>query len=209
MFDTEIETRQQLCKRLAEQGYWVARAAIALQREEFAEVIAICQEQDEASLTDSSLLLRAQAWFRSGQKERAKEQLYSLLTHQPDCPAAIKELADLKFDENDQYGAMGEYRRILELDPNNRGVASRLEKSQPAEKRTITLKAVGEGSPQSKITDEVEIPFVTETIGDLYFRQGHRNRAVAVFRQLYEKHPNQRLADKLREAEGRAKEKEA
>ena len=54
----------------------------------------------------------------------------------------------------------------------------------------------------------LSVPFYTETLGDLYYSQGHNRLAVEVFRKLSQDGDNPRLLHKLSEAEAATQEKE-
>lgn len=51
--------------------------------------------------------------------------------------------------------------------------------------------------------------FESETVADLYFRRGFRNKAIAIYERLYQQDPsNQQLRDKLAELKPEAFQKE-
>ncbi len=52
------------------------------------------------------------------------------------------------------------------------------------------------------------IPLYTETMGDLYLKQGYPRLAAEVFRTLNEKNENPRLAEKFAQATESIKDKE-
>jgi hypothetical protein len=97
---------------------------------------------------------------------------------------------------------------VLELDPLCRGLKSRVKKRPSAAARTITLTRCAESRPPRKKTPLRDIPFFTETIGDLYLAQGYPELAAEVFRKLNLKGDSPRIAEKLNRAEGIIKEKE-
>ncbi len=74
--------------------------------------------------------------------------------------------------------------------------------------RTVTLKRAGETGESKRSERLREIPFITETMGDLYLSQGHYRLAAEVFRTLHDRNPAQRLQDKLDQAEKRTSVKD-
>ena len=120
---------------------------------------------------------------------------------------ALKSLADIRFAAGDELAAMGNYRRILEIDPHSHGIRSSLSTGPKETMRTISLKR---GTEEKSVAGRVslrQIPFVTETIGDLYLAQGHSRLAAEVFRALIGDTGNRTLLQKLKQAESRIKEK--
>jgi tetratricopeptide (TPR) repeat protein len=169
----------------------------------------LCKQHlpDEPELV-SGRIIYALALFRAGQMESASEEFYRILSRDPENLVALKYLGDIKFAQGDEFAAMANFARILEIDPYTRGVCGRLAK-QPAETTTtITLRRGTEASPDSDSTPLRQVPFVTETMGDLYLAQGHSRLAAAVFRSLQQQAGNPRLAEKLAQAEHNVKEKD-
>lgn len=188
--------------RLAADGYWPAQAARAIVDGRFSSAVRLCRDYlaEHPDLL-SGRMIYATALFRSGQLESAAEELHGVLSQDPDHLAALKLLGDVRFALGDNPAAMATYRRILEIDPHCRGLASPLAKDGKTATRTITITR----QPESRATDRAardrKIPFVTETIGDLYLAQGHHRLAQQVFRKLMSSNENPRLAQKLARAE--------
>lgn len=195
-----IEHEPDLTDKLAEAGYWPARAERLLDEGRFADAVALCREQlvtnphAVAGRTFYGLAL-----YRAEQIEAAAEQFYFLLSRDPDNLVALKYLGDIKFAIGDELGAMTYYHRIQQLDPNGSGIGCDLQPRSNERTRTITLNRPGEdaGKPDRSRT----IPFYTETMGDLYLNQGHPRLAAEVYRTIYEENANPRLAEKLGRAE--------
>ncbi|MDH3936292.1 MAG: tetratricopeptide repeat protein, partial [candidate division Zixibacteria bacterium] len=151
----------------------------------------------------------AKALLKAGQIESAAVQFSQVLSRDADNLVALKYLGDIKFAEGDSAGAMALYGRILEIDPECRGIRSSLERSTTETTRTITLKRTTESkATQSTSAGTHAIPFFTETIGDLYLKQGHPRLAAQVFQAITQRNPSPRIADKLAEAEQRISEKD-
>jgi predicted Zn-dependent protease len=189
--------------RLTDSGYWPARAAKLFEAKAYSEVIALCREQlDEEGQAWSGRIIYAQALYHSGQLESAEQQLQQVLSWDPDHLVALKYLGDIRFAQNDQFGAFSLYQRVLQIDPDCRGLKSDLETRPETTTRTITVKR----PPESVVVEGEklpEAPFYTETIGDLYLSQGHARMAAQVFRRLLQQESNPRWQEKLEQAERR------
>ncbi len=131
-----------------------------------------------------------------------------MLVRDPENLVALKYLGDIKFAEGDECAAMANYGKVLELDPFNRGLFS-IVRNRPRETTTtITLHHAGETAEAGTPVALRQVPFVTETMGDLYLAQGHSRLAAAVFRSLQQQAESPRLAEKLALAERTMKEKD-
>ena len=113
----------------------------------------------------------------------------------------------MSFTSDDHFAAMSNYGRVMEVDPYCRGLKSEIRQHQSRTTRTITL--LGRSETRMEPPDTLrEIPFFTETIGDLYLAQGHTRLAARVFRRLIESGDSPRITEKLSLAESKIKEKE-
>lgn len=197
-----------LTDRLADRGYWVAIAAKRLGEGKYSEVVRLCGENPEADLTLlSARLIYAQALYRSGQIDSATDQFHKVLSVDPENITALKYLGDISHASGDSFAAVANYGRVMEIDPYCRGLKSEIRQPRSRSTRTITLLGRPETRPEP--ADRLrEIPFFTETIGDLYLTQGHPRLAAAVFRKLTESDESPRIAEKLSLAESKIKEKE-
>lgn len=210
MFRPVEESADKTARRLAASGYWPARAAVFLAEGKFSRAVEVCN----ANLTEqpdliSGRLILAKALLKAGQIESAARQFSLVMTRDTDNLVALKFLGDIKFAEGDTASAMALYGRILEIDPDCRGIYSPLKRASTETTRTITLKRVTEpkATPPTSARPHA-IPIFTETIGDLYLQQGHSRLAAQVFQALAERNPSPRIADKLAEAEHRISEKD-
>jgi tetratricopeptide (TPR) repeat protein len=201
-------TEQSLTDRLADRGYWVAIAARRLGEGKYSDVVRLCGGNMDAEMTPlSARLIYAQALYRSGQIDSAAEQFHHVLMIDPENVVALKYLGDICFTSGDHFAAIADYGRVMEVDPYCRGLKSDIRKHQSRTTRTITL--LGRSETRIEPPDRLrEIPFFTETIGDLYLAQGHPRLAARVFRRLTESGDPPRIAEKLSLAESKIKEKE-
>ena len=196
-------------EKLITQGYWPARAAKYLQNGTYSRAVEICRENlDEAPDLISDRVLYATALYKAGQNETATEQFYRVLAKDPDNIVALKYLADIKFNAGDEYAALANYQRILEIDPDCEGLRCDLNWPDREKTHTITITRGSEEKVIEKPVASREIPFYTETIGDLYLAQGHSRLALEVYRHLCAEHANPRLAEKLAQAEEKIKHKD-
>lgn len=185
---------------LAAQGYWAARAALALKNGRYAEAVEICRDHlDDHRANTAARVIYARALYHARQVEKAAAQFRIALRHDPDHLVALKYLGDILFEQEQEAEAMTHYERICRLDPGTRGLCNVLSIDRQAKTRTITL---GRGRETARADSDSlrRIPFFTETMGDLYLKQGYPRLAAEVFRRLSEQHHNPRLARKLKEA---------
>lgn len=194
--------------RLAEINYWPALAARHLASGKYSAVVELCKEHlTESPELLSGRLLYARALFEAGQVESASEQFYQALSLDPDNCVALKYLGDIAFKSGDEFTAFSYYHRIFELDPYCHGIKSDLKPRPEQSTRTISL--VRHEETAAPVSGPLRpIPFYTETMGDLYLKQGHARLAAEVFRTLNECAPRPSLLEKLKLAEEKARDKE-
>ncbi len=194
---------------LAERNYWPAAAARNLAAGKYSAVVELCKEHlTESPDLLSGHLLYARALYEAGQIENSTEQFYRVLALDPDNAVALKLLGDIAFNAGDEFTAISYYSRILELDPFCEGIACALRPSTPQTTLKVTMVHRGETAPIESAAPLRAIPFYTETMGDLYLRQGHARLAAEVFRTLHERAPRPHLLEKLKQAEDKARDKE-
>lgn len=210
MFRPVEESADKSARRLAASGYWPARAAVFLAEGKFSRAVEVCN----ANLTEqpdliSGRLILAKALLKAGQIEAAARQFSQVMARDADNLVALKFLGDIKFAEGDTAAALALYGRILEIDPDCRGIRSPIKRASTETTRTITLKRVTEPKTTHPTSMKPHaIPFITETLGDLYLQQGHPRLAAQVFQTIAEHNSSPRIADKLAEAEHRISEKD-
>jgi tetratricopeptide (TPR) repeat protein len=210
MFDLQRIGMESLTDRLVSSNYWPARAAQRLEQERFSDVVRICLDNlDDCPELISGRLIYATALYRSGQSESASEEFRLVLSLDPDNLVALKYLGDILYASGDATAALANYYRVLEIDPYCRGLKSGIERRRLTTTRTVTLTRGSEARPERRPQNLRDIPFFTETMGDLYLAQGYPRLATEVFRQLNETDDSPRIAEKLAEAVGKTKEKES
>lgn len=201
--------RESRDERLADAGYPVAKASRYLKDGKYSDAVRLCR----AHLTEepeslSARLILAMALFKTGQAGPAAEQFHHALSLDPDNVVALKYLGDIKFSEGDEFAAIANYSRVLQIDPDCTGIRSELKKPSRATTKIITLARGGEEKADGSANHLRPIPFYTETMGDLYLRQGYPRLAATVFSRLVEQNDNPRLSDKLAEAELKLRDKD-
>jgi len=203
MFKQPEIGKADLTHELSTGGYPPAQAAKYLSEGRYSKAVELCREYlSEEPRSLSCRIIYALGLFFSKQSESAAEQFYEVPSADPDNVVALKHLGDIEFAEGDEIAAMANYTRILEIDPYCKGLKSDLKDIKNKTTRTITL---SRGTESSLIQQPLTIPFYTETIGDLYLAQGHPRLAAEVYRTLNEHNHNQRLAEKLSQAERKIK----
>lgn len=183
--------------------FWPKQAEDFLLEKEYDKVIELCSNNIPAQpKLLSARLIYSRALRALRRINEAIEQLYEALAIDPDNFVALKLLGDIRFEQGDVVSAMANYSRILEIDPDCRGIKSdlpvKIKEVEPA--RKITLQRPAETKVPEK-TMNVGRPFRTETVGDLYLAQGQPRLAMEIFEELVELHQNNRLKEKLNNAE--------
>ncbi|RKX19239.1 MAG: hypothetical protein DRP51_07760 [Candidatus Zixiibacteriota bacterium] len=189
-----------LTSELSGKGYWPAKAKEYLDKREYSKTIEICTSRlkDEPEILSGRILL-AQALYHTNQLNEAEAQFFRVLRIDPDNILALKYLGDLKFRAGDEIIALSFYKRVLRLDRHTRELKSSLTKvdlNRTKETKILTLRR--ESKTAEKTEDRLrQLPFDTETAGDLLLEQGHTRMASRIFKNLFEKNESPRLLEKL------------
>lgn len=191
--------------------FWPSQAEKFLNQKEFDKVVDLCRQNlpNNPNLL-SARLIYARALTYLKRDDEAIEQLYQVLSIDPDNVVALKILGDIRYGQEDVVSAMASYSRILEIDPECRGIKSDLPHRE-VEKEEETKKLVLQRAPEMAVPVNaflIERPFRTETVGDLYLAQGQPRLAMEIFKELSELHQNPRLREKLTNAEKMVAQKE-
>ncbi len=202
------ESGVELRRSLEANGYWPARAERLFTEGQYSAVVELCNSHlsSEPRLI-SGRLICAKALYLTGQLESAAELFYQTLSLDPENLVALKHLGDIAYSKGEQTAALSYYRRMLEIDPHCQGIVSELHLRTQGTTQTITF-VHGEEVDAAVPVSGVEIPFYTETMGDLYLNQGYPRLAATVYRSLVGRSHHPRLAGKLVEAERKMKDKE-
>ena len=211
MFTNSQSSLSEIVDTLAARGYWAALAAGHLTEGRYSRAVELCKEHlSDGPEIISGRLIYARALYHAGQTQSAAEQFYRVLSRDSNNLVALKYLGDIFHALGDQPAAMAHYQRVLDEDPDSRALCCRLTPKQTETTHTVTLRRAGE-SPSGVLPKRTsrEIPFYTETMGDLYMTQGYPRLAADVYRVLNSTGQNPRLTDKLADAEEKIKEKES
>ncbi len=189
-------------------GFWPKQAEELLHQGEFAQVIELCEKNLVAEpYIVSARMIYTRALFGQNRLDEAIEQLYHVLSIDPDNMAALKMLGDVHYQREDFVSAMAAYGRVLEIDPDCRGLKCAFTPKETEAPQKLILERSPE-APTAGKTDSVERLFRTETVGDIYLKQGQLREALEIFRELADGNQNNRLSEKLANAERLAALKE-
>ena len=206
--------------RLESAGYWPAIAMRLVSESKYASAVQVCREHLRSGEDIlSGRIAYALALYRAGQTEAASEQFHLILSREPNHLVALKYLGDIAYAQGDEWSAMANFGRVLEIDPETDGLRCDLPRRGSRETtRTVTLVRPLEGTDDAtkarptRMTTKETAPrrdlLYSETIGDLYLSQGHPRLAAEVFQWLYDKNPTPKLAEKLVSALEKSPEKE-
>ena len=193
---------------LISRGHRAALAAKYLSEEKYSKAVELCKEYlADHPVSLSGRLIMARALYHAGQLESAEKQFYRVLSVDPDNLVALKYLGDLMFASGDEMGAEANWRRVLQIDPYSQALHSKVKPAKKETTHTITIRRPQEASVEAGQSLK-EIPFCTETVGDLYLAQGYPRLAADVYRSLSSVSENPRLNEKLLKAEEKIKQKE-
>lgn len=191
-------------------GYRPATLVRLFNKKKYSKVVELCRQAlAEGNRLLSVRLVYARALYHAGQIDSAKEEFHTILSIAPRSITALKYVGDLKYADGDTYGAINCYEKIWEIDPAYENLCNSLaeNKQQKETTTTITLKRNAE-QPQTAPPPLKDIPFYTETMGDLYFHQGHYRLAREVFSTLSRQGESSRFINRLHDIEQKIKEKE-
>lgn len=207
MFKPLSDKDQSVTDTLASRAYWPARAAQYLAEGRYSRAVEVCMENlpDDPNLVSARLIL-ARALYHAGQHDAATEQFYRVMTLDPDNLVALKYLGDIKFATGDEIGAMAMYQQVQQLDPHGSGLSCRVKRRRQETTTTITLPRPPENPTERKPLRQVY--FYTETLGDLYLKQGYPRLAAEVFEHLCRNADSPRLKEKLQQSQQKVREKE-
>ncbi len=189
-----------LTAELAVKGYWPAKAKEYFDNKKYSKTVELCTSmlKDNPEVLSGRILL-AQALYHSNQLNEAESQFYRILQVDPNNILALKYLGDLKFRAGDNIVAFSYYERVLKLDRYTTGLRSSLAKEELDRSKEITLLTFRKKGESIENTRERlrQLPFDTETTGDLLMEQGHTRMAGNIFRKLFKKAESPRLFEKL------------
>lgn len=200
-------------------GYWPAVAMKLVEKEEYVSAVQVCRQRlGDPFIPVSGRAAYGLALYCAGQFEAASGQFREILERDPNHLLALKYLGDIAYVSGDEWTALAYYQRVFEIDPECRGLYSRIPKAGPRETtRTISLiRPVGETSASDGRTTGIlsrervrrSAILVSETVGDLYLSQGHARQAAEVYQKLHDQQPTPQLADKLIRALEKVSERE-
>jgi tetratricopeptide (TPR) repeat protein len=195
----------ELTSELSAKGYWPAKAREYLERRQYSKSVEVCTSglKDNPEILSGRIVL-AQALYHTNQLNEAESQFYRILQTDPDNILALKYLGDLKFRAGDEITAFAYYEKVLKLDKYTHGLKSSLDKRDPEKLKATTLltfKKNGESIDDARERLR-QLPFDTETTGDLLLEQGHTRMANRIFKNLFKKNQSPRLLEKIEKIKG-------
>lgn len=196
------------------------------------EAIGVCLEGLKLHPSyGSARMVLARTYQDKGMDAEAELELWEVIGNDPDNILANRMLGDLLHKGGKTLGAFEQYKRVLKLTPLDREIKAILEnmetilnsspapamaeaKKGTAEEEYIEPAPLGvegrEESPPPEVpagtsVDEskAEDAFLTETLADLYLKQGLKERAAEIFSRMLASDPNNsHLQERLLEAMG-------
>ena len=193
---------------MSSKGYWPAMALEYLNEKKYSRAVELCtmRLQENESVLSGRIIL-ARALYHSGQVEAAEDEFYRILHKDPENLAALKYLGDIKYAQEDFTTALSYYARVQEIEPRTAGLACPIKLEKKETTRVLTLK---KGSKEVSATQQKtrELPFKTETVGDLLLAQGHTRMALEVYSELSKINDNPRFREKIEKIEIEMKNKD-
>jgi len=177
------------------------------------EAIQVCLEglRDHPNYASARVVL-GRAYLEKGALSEAEAEFLRVIELSPDNLLAHRTVGEIYQRQGRWAEALVHYQTVLDLNPFDREVKellAELEASKdlsgegrvPAEEKVLEKEA----QPQAPLSflergplSEQEEVLATETLGDLYLQQGHRDRSIQIFELLLAKDPtNEALRQKL------------
>lgn len=135
----------------------------------------------------------------------AEDEFRYVVSEDPQNVVALRTLAELARQEGHIDEAFGWYHELLAVDPQNDEARKALDELQATAQSGEEEQPLAESEAESGDEAEVPLEVVTETIAELYARQGLHDRAAAVYRELIRRKGSEpALERRLRELESAA-----
>jgi len=167
------------------------------------EALRICTKglQKHSTYTSGRVVL-GRIYQEMGKREQAASELKKVLELDPDNMMAHSLLGSIYMQEKDYQAAIEEYQKILTLNPDDEGIQNSLKQAiEKAARDQKTAKPVKKDSITAEPKSSGKESTATLTIADLYFKQGHYDKAIEVYQELLVRDPqNFMLRQKLTEA---------
>jgi tetratricopeptide (TPR) repeat protein len=192
------------------------------------EAIEVCREGLKVHPTYSSgRMVLARSYLEKGMEAEAELEFWEIIKSDPENIVALRTLGDLLYRHGRIAEAIEQYQKLLRLTPLDRELRAILERAEAemlssspsvpptqqlppdsAELGDATVATAETGPPPAEkpispleIDTEEEDAFLTETIADLYLRQGLYQRAVEIFSRMLASDPdNFHIQGRLQEA---------
>ena len=182
-------------------NFWPQQAELFLNDKDYKRTIEICEANlNDADVTLSGRLIYALALYHLKDFYQAADQFYDVLTKDPDNLTALKYLGDIYYKQENVVTALASYSRVMELDPDTRGLKCEVAFAKTEEPSSIKIVKPPE-TKQTVSEFPADSPFMTETMGELYLRQGQPSLALEIFRELSRRSSDSHFRTKLAEVE--------
>lgn len=185
---------EDLAKKIMAADLFPEFAEALLKQGRIEEAIIICRQG--LNLRPDSLRLRlilGKCYLEKGLLPEAKEQLERVKEEIEECFSVYKVLSQVYLQEKDVEGAMTTLKKALTLPA---------EEDKPKKKLTpleldIWLKKIAPLISATKAEEEKESPvlplaqetFQTETMAQIYWKQGRKEKALEIYRELLAREP--------------------
>jgi pentatricopeptide repeat protein len=189
---------------------------------QYAEAVRVCQEGlARHPAYHTARILLGRTYLEAGDLDEARRSLSEVLELAPENHLAAKLLAEVQRKMGDARGAAGTYRAMLSHYPGDREVEILLQDllkagaGAPAEiaaappagggtRHDLPTTAPSGPPPGTRVTEERPDALQTNTLAELYLRQGLVERALDVYREMLRVDPeNARASRRLHELTGR------
>lgn len=168
----------------------------------------------------SARVLLGEIYWTSGDAALARVELEQVIKTTPDNFAAHRKLALIYRDVGDKHAAAAACEAVLQANPKDREMKDLLEEilagpagdkpkedapSKPATTVRLPKSPVEEQEPPAPAGDEIALPMEasteetdSETLAELYIKQGHTEKGLEVYRRLVDKDPdNMKLHERI------------
>jgi tetratricopeptide (TPR) repeat protein len=166
------------------------------------EALNVCKKglEKNPSYTSARVVL-GRIYREQGKVEEGASEFKKVLELDQDNLMAHSMLGSILMEKNDYQTAIEEYQKILSLNPDDEETQSHLKQAiEKAAGETKPSKLFKKDLPPAEKKDPRKESTATLTLAELYFKQGHYDRAIEVYQELLANDPqNLMLRQKMSE----------
>jgi tetratricopeptide (TPR) repeat protein len=165
------------------------------------EATAICEKGVKEHPTyTSGYVVQGKCYYDLGQLDRAEQAFRKVLELDQNNLVALKYIGLIIAGKGREVEAMGHFKHVLALDPEDREIKAKLEDLEEAPAEPLRVPDDDfEGEPiDLGGGEETSDELATSTLADIYADQGYTDKAERIYREILKKQPdNEQIKRKL------------